>query len=134
MLRQGRRRRKIKVPVGTVVRDFETGTVIADMFEDGESKLIAEGGRGGKGNTRFTTSRRHAPNFAQKGEKTEPHVLVLELKVIADVGIIGFPNVGKSTLLSRISAGAPQNSKLSFHHSLAQSRRGQGLRQVLRRG
>ena len=105
---------KIKVPVGTVVRDFETGTVIADMFEDGESKLIAEGGRGGKGNTRFTTSRRHAPNFAQKGEKTEPHVLVLELKVIADVGIIGFPNVGKSTLLSRISAARPKIANYHF--------------------
>lgn len=65
----------IKVPLGTVVKDFETGTVIADMFSDGEKKLIAEGGRGGKGNVRFTTSRRHAPNFAQKGEKTEPHVL-----------------------------------------------------------
>ena len=98
----------IKVPVGTVVKDAATGTVIADMFSDGEKKLIAEGGRGGKGNTRFTTSRRHAPNFAQKGEKTEPHELILELKVIADVGIIGFPNVGKSTLLSKISAARLQ--------------------------
>ncbi len=104
----------IKVPVGTVVRDFETDTVIADMFSDGEKKLIAEGGRGGKGNTRFTTSRRHAPNFAQKGEKTEPHVLSLELKVIADVGIIGFPNVGKSTLLSKISAARPKIANYHF--------------------
>lgn len=104
----------IKVPVGTVVKDAETETVICDMFDDGGKKLIAEGGRGGKGNVRFTTSRRHAPNFAQKGEKTEPHTLILELKVIADVGIIGFPNVGKSTMLSKISAARPKIANYHF--------------------
>ncbi|MCD8205608.1 MAG: GTPase ObgE [Clostridia bacterium] len=104
----------IKVPLGTMVRDEDSGTVIADILEEGEKKLICEGGKGGKGNARFCTAKRHAPHFSQKGETTEVHALVLELKIIADVGIIGFPNVGKSTLLSKVSAARPKIADYHF--------------------
>jgi len=93
----------IDVPVGTVVRDLSTGEVIADLTVPGEEVLLARGGEGGRGNRSFTTSVRQAPRICERGLKGESRTLLLELKLIADVGIIGYPNVGKSSLISRIS-------------------------------
>ena len=104
----------IKVPLGTVVKDSETGKVIADLSAPGQKELVLQGGRGGKGNSHFATSTRQAPHFAQGGEKGIEKELILELKLLADVGLIGFPNVGKSTILSMVTSAKPKIADYHF--------------------
>ena len=104
----------VKVPIGTIVKDSETGRVMADLSELNQKQLILSGGRGGKGNSHFATSTRQAPRFAQGGEKGEEKELILELKMLADVGLIGFPNVGKSTFLSVVTDATPKIADYHF--------------------
>ena len=104
----------IKVPEGTVIKDFESGKVIADMSGENRRKVILKGGKGGLGNMHYATSTMQAPKYAQPGQPSQELWVKLELKVIADVGLVGFPNVGKSTLLSVVSNARPQIANYHF--------------------
>ena len=104
----------IKVPIGTIIKDAETGKVIADLSEENQVELVLKGGRGGKGNSHFATATRQVPNFAIDGEKGLEKEIILELKLLADVGLLGFPNVGKSTILSRVTKATPKIANYHF--------------------
>jgi GTP-binding protein len=104
----------IKVPQGTIIKDEETGKVIADLSEENQVELVLKGGKGGKGNVLFATPTRQVPNFAETGEPGIEKNVILELKLIADVGLLGYPNVGKSTILSRMTLATPKIANYPF--------------------
>lgn len=104
----------LDVPVGTIAKDAESGELLFEMMEAGEERILCKGGRGGKGNNNFKTSTNQTPRYAQSGEEGQEGVYILELKLLADVGLVGFPNAGKSTLLSTVTAAKPKIADYAF--------------------